>query len=198
MTRLRFVLKDEGKADAEAIKKLTGVLGVVSSGGQFMVILGQNLLVVYDAVQKEFQFSSGSDSAPAKKEKQPLTPKSIGSAVLGCVSASVSPMITGLVAGGMLKVVLLLITLALPDFNGTPSYLLLSAVADACFAFMPIFVAYGAATKLGGTPIYSMICAASLLHGNYTAMVAAGEAVTLLGIPGRRRSASALAALWPV
>lgn len=184
MTRLRFVLKNEGKADTETIKKLAGVLGVVSSNGQFMVILGQNLLPVFEAAQKEFQFAGGSDGE-VKKEKQPLTPKSIGSAVLGYVSASVTPMITGLVAGGMLKVVLLLITLALPSFSETTSYQLLSAVADACFAFMPIFVAYGAATKLGSTPIYSMICAASLLHGNYTAMVAAGEAVTLFGIPVR-------------
>ena len=184
MTRLRFVLKDEGRADAEAIKKLNGVLGVVSSGGQFMVILGQNLLPVFEAAQKTFQFAGDSDN-DGKREKRPLTPKSIGSTVLGYVSASVSPMITGLVAGGMLKVVLLLITLALPTFSETASYRLLSAVADAIFAFMPIFVAYGAATKLGGTPIYSMICAAALLHGNYTAMVAAGEAVTLLGIPVR-------------
>lgn len=151
MTRLRFVLKDEGRADAEAIKKLNGVLGVVSSGGQFMVILGQNLLPVFEAAQKTFQFAGGSDN-DGKREKRPLTPKSIGSTVLGYVSASVSPMITGLVAGGMLKVVLLLITLALPTFSETASYRLLSAVADAIFAFMPIFVAYGAATKLGGTP----------------------------------------------
>lgn len=184
MTRLRFVLKDEGKADGEAIKKIGGVLGVVSSGGQFMVILGQNLLPVFEAAQKEFHFTAG-DAGSEAKEKQPLTLKSAGSAVLGYVSASVAPMITGLVAGGMLKVVLLLLTTAFPSFDGTQSYLLLSAVADAAFFFMPIFVAYGAATKLGGTPIYSMISAAALLHGNYTAMVAAGEAVHLLGIPVR-------------
>lgn len=184
MTRLRFVLKDEGKANSEAIKKIGGVLGVVSSGGQFMVILGQNLLPVFEAAQKEFSFAGG-DNGGGAKDKQPLTLKSAGSAVLGYVSASVAPMITGLVAGGMLKVVLLLITTAFPAFSGTQSHLLLSAVADAAFFFMPIFVAYGASTKLGGTPIYSMIAAASLLHGNYTAMVAAGEAVHLLGIPVR-------------
>lgn len=188
MTRLRFVLKDEGKADAEAIKKIGGVLGVVSSGGQFMVILGQNLLPVFEAAQKEFSFAGGDNGGNADggaKEKQPLTLKSAGSAVLGYVSASVAPMITGLVAGGMLKVVLLLITTAFPAFSGTQSHLLLSAIADAAFFFMPIFVAYGAANKLGGTPIYSMICAGALLHSNYTAMVAAGEAVHLLGIPVR-------------
>ncbi|MGN0293209.1 MAG: glucose PTS transporter subunit IIA [Lachnospiraceae bacterium] len=184
MTRLRFVLKDESKADTEAIKRIKGVLGVVSAGGQYMVILGQNLLPVFEAAQKEFNLSTGdtSDENPDKK-KEPLTLKSAVNAVLGYVSASVSPLITGLVAGGMLKVVLLLVTLAFPSFQEGQSYTLLSALADSAFYFMPIFVAYGAASKLGSTPIFAMICSAALLHGNYTALVAAGEPVNLLGIP---------------
>ena len=78
MTRLRFILKDEGKADAEAIKKIKGVLGVVSAGGQFMVILGQNLLPVYDAALKDFHLSAGAntDENLDEKEKEPLTVKS--------------------------------------------------------------------------------------------------------------------------
>lgn len=186
MTRLRFVLKDEEKADAEKIKQINGVLGVVSSGGQFMVILGQNLLPVFDAAQKKFNFSAGqvsNENHDQEKKKEPLTVKSVLNNVLGFVSASVTPLVAGLVAGGMLKVVLLLITLVAEDFSATQSYTLLSGVADAPFYFMPIFVAYGAAVKLGGTPIYSMLCAAALLHTNYTALVATGEPVHLLGLP---------------
>lgn len=185
MTRLRFVLKDEGKADAEAIKKITGVLGVVSSGGQFMVILGQNLLPVYEAAVKDFHLNSKSaeESTEEVKEKAPLTPKTAVLSALGYVSNSVSGMIPGLVAGGMLKVVLLLITLAFPSFESSSTYTIMSGIADAAFYFMPIFVAYGAASKLGGTPIYSMIASAALLHSNYTSLVAAGEPVTLIGLP---------------
>ncbi len=186
MTRLRFILKDESKADPDALKALKGVLGVVSAGGQFMVILGQNLLPVFDAAQKEYSFDAGSisnENLDAAQEKKPFTIKSVPGIVLGYVSAAVTPLIAGLVAGGMLKVVLLLITLIYPAFEEMTTYTLLSGLADAPFYFMPIFVAYGAAVKLGGTPIYSMICAAALLHGNYTALVSAGEAVTLLKIP---------------
>lgn len=50
---------------------------------------------------------------------------------------------------------------------------------------MPVFIAYGAATKLGGTPVFAMAASAALLHTNYTALVSAGEAVTLLGLPVR-------------
>lgn len=193
MTRLRFVVKDLNKADQEALKKIPGVLGVIYAGGQLMVILGKNLLPVYEAVVKDFNLKEGAavnENLDVPEEKKPLTIKSAGMAVLNYVSASVSPMITGLVACGMLKVLLLLITLVNADFSGTTTYALLSGLADTAFYFMPIFVAYGAAKKLGGTPIYSMICAAALLHGNYTALVAAGEPVRLLGLPVRLMSYS--------
>lgn len=189
MTRLRFILADESKADAEAIRKVDGVLGVISSGGQFMVIMGKNLLPAYEAIVKGYHIAEGQtvdenlDEDTAAPAKQPLTPKNVLMGVLGYVSAAVTPMIAGLVAGGMLKVVLLLITLVNANFSSSSTYTILSGVADACFFFMPIFVAYGAAQKLGGTPIYAMLSAAALLHGNYTALVAAGEPVTLLGLP---------------
>lgn len=191
MTRLRFILKDEGKADTEKIKKIKGVLGVVSAGGQFMVILGQNLLPVFEACQKDFNLGGGeiTDENLDDKKKEPLTVKSAVMAVIGFVSAAVTPLVPGLIAGGMLKVVLVLINMV-TDITGTGVYTLLSAVADAPFYFMPIFVAYGAAVKLGGTPIYAMICAASLLHGSYTALVDAGEAVTFFHLPVRLMSYS--------
>lgn len=188
MTRLRFVLKDDSRADQDAIKGIKGVLGVVLAGGQFMVILGQNLLPVYEAAIREFHLNAGAavdENPDGPKEKEPLTPKTAGLAVLGYVSGAVAPMITGLVAGGMLKVVLLLLTLVSDTFAATSTYAILSGIADAAFFFMPIFVAYGAASKLGGTPIYSMIAGAALLHGNYTALVAAAEPVTLVGLPVR-------------
>lgn len=189
MTRLRFVLIDESKANAEAIRKVDGVLGVVSAGGQFMVILGKNLLPVYTEATQKFNLSKGElseenlDTEMTSKSKKPMTPKGAAMAVLGYVSAAITPMVAGLVAGGMLKVVLLLITLLNAEFSASSTYTILSGVADACFFFMPIFVAYGAAQKLGGTPIYSMLAAAALLHSNYTALVAAGEPVTLIGLP---------------
>ena len=155
MTRLRFVVKDLNKADQEALKKIPGVLGVIYAGGQLMVVLGKNLLPVYEAVVKDFDLKEGAainENLDVPKEKQPLTVKSAGVAVLNYVSAAVSPMITGLVAGGMLKVLLLLITLVNAGFADTATYALLSGVADAAFFFMPIFVAYGAAKKAGRHP----------------------------------------------
>lgn len=113
---------------------------------------------------------------------EPWTWKNAGSKIIGFVSSSVIPMIPGLIAGGMLKVVLLLIvTFIDSNFATSSSYLLLSAIADAPFYFMPIFVAYGAANKLGATPIYAMASAATLLHGSFIGLVTAGDPITLFG-----------------
>lgn len=195
MTRLRFVLKDESLADTEAIQALDGVLGIARNSGQYMVILGQNLLPVYEATVKEHHLAAGENStenldADILHEKKPFTVKNAALSVIGFVSASVTPLIAGLIAGGMLKVILLLITLVSSTFSSSDAYTLLSTVADAPFYFMPIFVAYGAASKLGATPIYAMVCAASLLHNNWLNLVSAGDPVSFFGIPVRLMSYS--------
>ena len=59
MTRLRFAVKDLKKADQEALKKVPGVLGVIYAGGQLMVVLGKNLLPVYETVVKDFDLLEG-------------------------------------------------------------------------------------------------------------------------------------------
>ncbi|MGT2949086.1 glucose PTS transporter subunit IIA [Streptococcus devriesei] len=188
MTRLRFNLKDALKADKKALEELDGVMGVVYAGGQYMVILGENLLPVYDAIVHGFDIKTGGAIAENLdgdlKQKEPLTWKNALNKTIGFISSSVTPMIPGLIAGGMLKVALLLVvTFISADYANSPSYQLLSAIADAPFYFMPIFVAYGAATKLGGTQIYAMAAAAALLHGNFTALVTAAKPISLFGLP---------------
>lgn len=100
--------------------------------------------------------------------KTKWTFKNFGGKILDFIQASVTPMLPGLIAGGMCKVALLLIvTFINPNFAKTSSYMLLSAIADAPFYFMPIMVAYGAATKLGGTPAYSMMATGALLYPTF-------------------------------
>ena len=77
MTRLRFVLKDEAKIDAAAIKGVKGVMGVVHNGDQCQVIIGNNVAAAYKEVMKLCNFDGApSEDTPAPKVK--LTPKVIG------------------------------------------------------------------------------------------------------------------------
>src|SRR5699024_12213875 len=52
ITRLRFKLKDEGKANTDAIKKIKGVVGVVQAGGQYQVVIGSDVVDAYQALGK--------------------------------------------------------------------------------------------------------------------------------------------------
>ncbi|GEL15117.1 glucose PTS transporter subunit IIA [Pediococcus cellicola] len=174
MTRLRFVLKDVSKANKTDLEDMDAVLGVVYAGGQYMIILGQNLLPTYNAIVKDFDLTTEKpidENLDVPKETK-WTWRNAGGKIINFIQASVTPMIPGLIAGGMFKVVLLLIiTFIEPSFAKTTTYTLLSAIADSPFYFMPIVVAYGAATKLGGTPTYSMMATASLLYPGFHDLV---------------------------
>ena len=46
-TRLRLRLRDESKADKAAVEKLPGVITVMRAGGQFQVVVGNDVPTVY-------------------------------------------------------------------------------------------------------------------------------------------------------
>jgi PTS system beta-glucosides-specific IIC component len=60
-TRLRFKLKDEKKADDDVLKNTDGVVTVVKAGGQYQVVIGNEVADVYDVVLKEGGFSGGGE-----------------------------------------------------------------------------------------------------------------------------------------
>lgn len=181
MTRLRMTVKDVKKVDQKAINDLYGVLGVTYQGGQLQVIIGKDLLKVYEEVLK-LGYSDG--GAVDEKLDGDLKGEkiSVGQAVIGYISAAVQPMVPALIGGGMIKVFLLLISKVYAPFADSSTYTLLSIVGNAVFYFMPILVAYGAAKKLGATPTYSMVVAGALVAPEWTAIVSAGNPVTMFGI----------------
>ena len=106
MTRLRFNLKDMGLPDQEQIKKIPGVLGVVIAGGQFQVIIGQNVPKVYAALcaMGGLQVQEAiPENLDAPKEK--LTPKRLGGIIMNYLAGSMTPLIPILMAAGMFKTV---------------------------------------------------------------------------------------------
>lgn len=180
MTRLRFILKDKDAAETDKLKSLAGVKGAIFSTGQYQIILGENLLPVYNAIVSEYHFKE--ETTISESTEKSMKPKGIGAAVIEFIAASVNPNIPALVAGGMMKVFLLIATLIAPQFAESSTYVMLSIISNAPFYFMPIFIAYGAAKKLGGTPIYAMAVAGALVVPDFVNLVEAGEKVTLFGI----------------
>ena len=181
MTRLRMTVKNIDKVDQKAIGELSGVLGITYQGGQLQVIIGKDLLKVYEEVLKLGYRDGGSvdENLDGDLGGKKL---SVGQTVIGYISAAVQPMVPALIGGGMIKVLLLLISKLYAPFSATSTYTLLSIIGNAPFYFMPISVAYGAAKKLGATPIYSMMVAAALIAPEWSGLVSAAEPISLFGI----------------
>ena len=73
VTRLRFRLKDESKARTDVLNHTEGVVTVIRSGGQYMVVIGSHVASVYDAVCAAARLHNGdAAAAPGEKTNHPV------------------------------------------------------------------------------------------------------------------------------
>ena len=98
-TRLRFKLNDNQKANAQALKQCPGVIMVVESGGQFQVVIGNDVGDVWQAVCVKAGLT---DDTPAVTEKKGNKSSALGH-VIDIVSGIFTPFIGVLAASGILK-----------------------------------------------------------------------------------------------
>lgn len=181
ITRLRFNLKDESKADTEAIRSTPGVVGVTSANGQYQVIIGAEVTQVYEKVAAQLHDLEGGSAAPAKQEG------SFVSRLIDTITGIFTPILPPLTAAGMLKAVLaILVAFKLVD-SASSTYQVVNFMADATFYFLPILLANSAAKKLGCNPYLAMMLGGILIHPNFVSMVTAsketGDAITVFGLP---------------
>lgn len=157
ITRLRFQLKDEMKADTETLKNLDGVITVMKSGGQYQVVIGNHVPDVYKAVVSIGGFQSSQSVQDEKKQN-------MFNRFIDVVSGIFTPTLGVLAATGMIKgFVALFVSLGwLNSSSGT--YHILYAIGDSLFYFFPIFLGYTASQKFGGTPFIGMAIGAALVY----------------------------------
>lgn len=178
MTRLRFHLKDINQVNIDDIKSLNGVVGVVTKGGQFQIIIGTRVPQVYDAMIKIGGITSGLSSS-----HQPEDKKGIASIILEVISSIFMPVIGSIAGAGMIKALLaLLVVMNLIDTEGQ-TYYIMNFIGDAAFYFLPILLAVSSAKKFNCNPYFAIVLAGVLLHPNLTALKSAGDPVSFLGIP---------------
>lgn len=161
ITRLRFTLNDEGKADTDYLKNREGVITVVRGGGEYMVVIGEHVHFVYEDVCKELGIAA--DEAGGPQGNAGGKKKNIFLRALDVVMAAMGPTLNILCASGILKGVLAIATMAGVDINSGP-YVLMSAIADAFFWFMPLLLGYHVGKKMGMDPVLGFIIAAGMLY----------------------------------
>ena len=171
-TRLRFVLKDESKADPEIVKKQVGVITVVQSGGQFQVVIGNNVADVFNAIMELTNLNEKPTTDEAAGAK-----KGIVSKLIDLVSSIFIPALVVLVAGGIFKGVVAILQVMEVVKADDPTYNFLNAIADAPFYYLPIILGFSAVKKFGGNPYVGMALGGALVHPSVVGML--GQAFEL-------------------
>ncbi|MDF2786948.1 MAG: bglP [Neobacillus sp.] len=160
VTRLRFKLKDEKKANTEVLKNMDGVVTVMKSGGQYQVVIGNHVPDVYADVLTVGGLGTVSESSDSSSDKN----IGMGAKFIDMISGVFTPILGVLAATGMIKGFAALF-LALGWFEATSgTYQLMNIAGDGLFNFLPIFLGYTAMKKFGGTPFVGMAIAAALVH----------------------------------
>ena len=175
-TRLRFSIVDPAKVDREKLKSTPGVMGVVGSGAQCQVVIGNDVIEVYDEMNKIADFS-GSASSPAPAGKQ-----NFGSLALDFMVGVFQPIVPAIAGGGILKAFLsLFAVIGLMD-NSSVLYKVLLNVADAPLYFLPILVAVTMSTKINCNRLVAVSTVGALILPATTALITAKEPAVLFGV----------------
>lgn len=182
-TRLRFNLKDEGKAQTDVLKNTEGVMGVVSKGGQYQVIIGSDVGSVYKEILKESPSLDEQQIESTEKDDRRAASK-----IIDTITGIFTPILPAITAAGMLKAVLsLLVVFNAIDKTGQ-TYIIIDFMADSAFYFLPILLAASSAQKFKTNMYLAMMVGGILLHPNFVGMVnaikEAGEGgIHLFGMP---------------
>lgn len=174
-TRLRFTLKDESKANDDQVKSFKEVLSLVKKGGQYQLVIGNNVNQVYNDLINiaEINDTNRSDS----KDERSIVDK-----VLGAITGSIAPVVPLLAGAGMGKVLLLVLTMVGWLSDQSQVYIMLSFIFDTAFYFMPAFIGFSAAKMFNANQYLGAFLALVTVHPQWVAMVSEGDPVSFLGL----------------
>nr|WGD60937.1 beta-glucoside-specific PTS transporter subunit IIABC [Bacillus velezensis] len=177
MTRLRFNLYDNAKADRSGLEQTEGVMGTNISGGQFQIIVGNHVPKVYQALMESSGLSDESANKTSKQKKNVL------SAVFDVISGVFTPILPAIAGAGMIKgLVALAVTFGWMS-EKSQTHSILTAVGDGAFYFLPLLLAVSAARKFRCNPYVAAAVAGAILHPDLTALLGAGKSISFIGLP---------------
>lgn len=158
-TRLRFSLKNESLAKKVELEKLSYVLSVVQSGGQYQVVIGPKVSDYYTAIMEML-----GDEAEQGQSKEKFS-------LIKIISGAFTPLIPIMAGAGMLKALLTVLeTMHWLDTKET-TYAVLAAAGNAVFYFLPIFLGITLAKQFKADPFVGGALGAALLEPNFTALI---------------------------
>ncbi len=180
MTRLRLILKDQSKADDSKVEGIKGVKSVIKQGGQYQVVIGNEVSNLFKEFSKLGKFTEDGGEAP--KAEGPAIQR-----LFGFVAGCLTPMLPAMLGTGMLKVVLTLLTTLKIVSATDATYQIFYSIADGFFYFLPVFLGWSIAKKVNGNAPLYMAVGALLCYPDLVAMMggtleSATEYGTFLGM----------------
>lgn len=181
ITRLRFVLRDSSIPDGEKVKGIQGVKGVMNMGGQYQVVIGTHVTEVVKYVKQAagLPLEHEAKIKDAKEEKSDNLWNRFFKMISGCIVPIFGP----LIAGGIIKGILVILTTVGVLANTDGTYLVLYAAADSVLYFLPIMVGFSCGKVFGCSPYLTAVIGAALVYPNLAAAVSAEGGITFLKIP---------------
>ncbi len=174
ITRMRFVLNDDSKADVKGIEELATTKGTFTQGGQFQVIIGNDVKAYYEEFTGIAGIEGVSKDAAKAAAKQNQNPLQRAMTVIAEVFAPIIPavIVGGLILGFRNCIDSIFIfgdgTQALVELSqfwaGLDSFLWL--IGEAVFhTGIPVGICWSVTKKMGGTPMLGIVLGLTLVSG---------------------------------
>ncbi len=175
ITRLRFKLKDESKANTDVLKNTEGIVTVIQSGGQYQVVIGNHVPDVYDTVCQHAHIAIDT----ASEEEDSGNKMSLGARLIDIISGVFAPTLGVLAGSGIIKGLLALWSFIASrqglDITGTGTYMILFSVADGFFYFLPVILGYTSAKKFKCNEFIGMALGIALVYPSMVNIASTNE-----------------------
>ena len=179
ITRLRIACLNKAIVKKEEIKAMEGVEGLIDRGYEIQIIIGTDVVTVYNAFNKlinETKATSVSVSTVEQKDtKKKLNPLDIFLKYVGGSVISTFPILCCAAGISVISMVLVMF-FGIKEDSGT--YIVFHTIFQTFFDFMPVFIGFGAAKIVGINSLYGAFLGAFLVHGNINAV----EGLDIFGI----------------
>ncbi|WP_278590823.1 PTS transporter subunit EIIC [Olsenella uli] len=167
ITRVRFKLKDESKANDERLTALDGIIKVMHANGQYQVVVGNIVEDVYDSILRVGGFADG---GPVDADEDIDAPKGIAAVAIDLISGIFQPILGTFSAAGIMKGLLALVVFLWPSFGDTGAHTTLYTIADGMFYFLPVVLAYTASKKFKMSEFTAMAIGFALVYPTMVAL----------------------------
>lgn len=171
MTRMRFVLENQEKAETREIEKLISVKGTFTQAGQYQIIIGNNVADFYN----EFTAFAGIEGVSKDAVKQAAkSSQSVVQRIMSSLGEIFAPIIPALICGGLVLGFRNIIGEINFFDNGTQSladisqfwaglYSFLWLIGEAVFHLLPVGIVWSITKKMGTTQILGIVLGLTLI-----------------------------------